>query len=497
MTALSAGAPPNSFTWSSTLLDRARKEVRRLQVRIAKAIQVGRWGKVKALQRLLTRSFHAKLLAVQRVSSNKGRRTPGVDGVLWNSPSAKVRAVLSLRSRAYKPLPLRRIYIPKKNGKKRPLSIPTMFDRAMQALHKLALAPVAESTADPNSYGFREGRSCADAIAAAFIDLANRNSATWILEADIQGCFDNISHQWLLDNIPMEKQPLKAWLQAGYVEGGLAFPTRKGAPQGGLISPTLANMTLDGLEAAVHAAVPRRSRVNFVRYADDLIVTGKSRAILETNVRPAIEAFLAERGLALNPEKTFVTHIRSGFTFLGQTLRKAGRSIRIVPSKQAVQSLLQRVGTIIRKHVSAPPQALIANLNRVLRGWANFHRHVVSTLTFRHIDHVVFQNLWRMLRRRHPGKGTTWLLREYWSAAGPGAIFSARYRDAKGQIKVSRLVHLAEIPIVRHIKIRATANPYLPEYAAYFWRRRHHAGTKQFGARELEQHRAKLSRPRG
>lgn len=263
--------------WRSIDWKKARREVRRLQMRIAKAVKEGRYGKVNALQWTLTHSFYARALAVKRVTSNKGKKTPGVDGVLWKSAKDKMQAVHSLRQRGYKAQPLRRIYIPKKNGKKRPLSIPAMYDRAMQALYKLALAPVAETIADRNSYGFREGRSCADAVQAAFNALAKPNSATWVLEGDITGCFDNISMDWLMQNIPLEKRILRQWLEAGYVEKGFHFPTRKRTPQGGIISPTLANMTLDGLEQAIHAAVPRRVRVNFIRYADDFIITGKSK----------------------------------------------------------------------------------------------------------------------------------------------------------------------------------------------------------------------------
>ncbi len=263
--------------------------------------------------------YLAKALAVKRVTSNTGKNTPGVDGILWKDHRAKMQAVHRLKQRGYKAQPLRRIYIPKKNGKKRPLSIPTMHDRAMQALYKLALAPVAETTADRNSYGFRDGRSCADAVAAAFNALAKPNSATWVLEGDISGCYDNISTAWLMENIPLEKRILRQWLNAGYVEKGIAFPTRKGTPQGGIISPTLANMTLDGLEKAVREAVPYRSRVNFVRYADDFIITGKSKTILESYIVPVVEQFLKERGLELSQDKSKISHITEGFTFLGQT----------------------------------------------------------------------------------------------------------------------------------------------------------------------------------
>ncbi len=224
--------------WAQINWDQARREVRRLQLRIAKAVKESRWNKVHALQYLLSRSFYAKLLAVKRVTSNKGKKTPGVDGVLWQGARAKWRAACGLRKRGYRPQPLRRIYIPKKNSlKKRPLSIPVMFDRAMQALYKLGLAPVAETASDGNSYGFREGRRCADAIAAAFNALAKPNSATWVLEGDIMGCYDNINQPWMLENIPMDRDVLRKWLECGYVDNNRLYPTRKGTPQGGIMTP--------------------------------------------------------------------------------------------------------------------------------------------------------------------------------------------------------------------------------------------------------------------
>ena len=193
-------------------------------MRIAKAVKESRWNKVRTLQYLLSRSFYAKLLAVKRVTSNKGKNTPGVDGVLWQGARAKWRAACSLRRRGYQPQPLRRVYILKKNGKKRPLSIPTMQDRAMQALYKMALAPVAETTADRNSYGFRESRGCADAVAAAFNALSKPNSAPWVFEADITGCYDNISQEWMLNHIPLDREVLRKWLRCGYVENGRLYP---------------------------------------------------------------------------------------------------------------------------------------------------------------------------------------------------------------------------------------------------------------------------------
>jgi RNA-directed DNA polymerase len=476
--------------WNSIDWRYSRRQVRRLQVRIAQAVKDNRWNRVKALHYLLTRSYYAKLLAVQRVTSNKGKNTPGVDGVLWRGARAKWRAACSLRRRGYKPQPLRRTHIPKKNGRKRPLSIPTMYDRAMQALYKLALAPVAETTADRNSYGFREGRSCADAIAASFNALSKPNSAPWVLEGDIKGCFDTISHEWLLRNIPMDKVVLRKWLKAGYVENGITYPTRKGTPQGGIISPTLANMTLDGLEEAVHSAVPRRSRVNFIRYADDFIITGKSKRLLEENVRPAVEAFLAERGLILSEEKTVITYIKKGCTFLGQTFRKHGRVLHITPSKQGVLALIRKVGTVIRKHVSAPMPVLIKKLNEKLRGWANYHRHVVASDAFSRVDTYVFEQLWRMLRRRHHNKCKRWLFQKYWTAAGRRHVFAVRVKTETGREKVCQVQRLYAIGIRRYVKIRADANPYVPEYAPYFWQRRHDKASKLLPAMSARQLRA-------
>ncbi|WP_198030918.1 reverse transcriptase N-terminal domain-containing protein, partial [Cupriavidus sp. amp6] len=228
---------------------RCHREVRRLQARIVKATWEGRHGKVKALQWLLTHSFSGKALAVKRVTENCGKRTPGVDGITWSAPKSRLEAVLSLKRRGYQPRPLRRIYIPKADGKKmRPLGIPCMVDRAQQALHLLALEPVAETTADPNSYGFRSARSTADAIEQCFRDLSKSSSSQWILEADIRSCFDEISHDWLVANIPMDKATLRRWLKSGYLHERVLHATEAGTPQGGIVSPTLMNMTLDGLE---------------------------------------------------------------------------------------------------------------------------------------------------------------------------------------------------------------------------------------------------------
>ena len=247
---------------------------RSLQARIVKAVAEGRWNKVKALVYLLTHSFSGRALAILRAVSNSGAKTPGVDGVLWNTPEAKSAAFGTLRRHGYQPQPLRRVYIPKSNGKRRALGIPTMRDRAMQALYLLGLDPIAESRADGHSYGFRLERRCADALRQVFLLLSNRHGPQWILEGDIKACFDRISHSWLLTHVPMDNRLLRQWLEAGFLEKHAWFATMEGTPQGGIISPVLANWTLDGLQrllAKRFATTPqqRKNKVHLVRYADD------------------------------------------------------------------------------------------------------------------------------------------------------------------------------------------------------------------------------------
>ncbi len=269
MDAISSGdvAPTRWNDWHTIPWAETFQHVARLQARIAKAAQNDNWRSVNRLQKLLVRSTTARVVAVRRVTENQGRKTPGVDGITWSTPKEKWKAVSTLDSRGYRPKPLRRIHIPKANGGKRPLGIPTIKDRAMQALYWLALDPVAETHGDPNSYGFRSGRATADAIAQCHNALSREHSPEWVLEGDIKGCFDNISHGWLVRNVPMDRHVLSKWLKAGFVEGHQLFPTDAGTPQGGPISPCLANLALDGMERLLKDNLPRRAKVNLNRPA--------------------------------------------------------------------------------------------------------------------------------------------------------------------------------------------------------------------------------------
>ncbi|HEV2395683.1 MAG TPA: group II intron reverse transcriptase/maturase [Candidatus Sulfotelmatobacter sp.] len=469
-----ASSGPTS-QWDQTNWLHCERTVRRLQARIVKATREGRWGKVKSLQWLLTHSFCGRALAVKRVTHNQGKRTPGVDGVTWSTPASRYRAINALRRHGYQPRPLRRVYIPKANGKLRPLGIPTMKDRAMQALYLLALLPVAETTGDPNSYGFRPERSTADAINQCFRLLTQRTSAAWVLEGDIRGCFDNISHEWMLEHIPTDKEVLRKWLKAGFVENRTLFPTEAGTPQGGIISPTLANLTLDGLERLLKETfrVKRvdgkhcNPKVNLVRYADDFIITGNSKELLENEVKPLVEQFLCDRGLQLSPEKTCITHIESGFDFLGQNTRKYGGKLLTTPSKKNLHAFLEKVRTLIRKNPAVKQEHLIWTLNPIISGWANYHRHVVATRAFRKAEMVLFHCLWRWAKRRHSEKSVTWITERYWHRLGRRRR-SFAVRMPHGKPILARLIDATETPIRRHVKIKSDANPFDLHWRAYF-----------------------------
>jgi RNA-directed DNA polymerase len=458
--------------WKNLDWSQIQEQVRRLQIRIAKATQAGKHRRAQALQWLLTHSLAAKLWAVRTVTRNQGARTPGVDNVIWRTDKQKLRAAFNLKRHPYRPLPLRRHYIPKSNGKMRPLSIPSMHDRAMQALHALALAPIAEVRADRNSYGFREGRRCADALTYCHTVLSRKSSAPWILEGDIRACFDQISHEWLLQHVPMDKQMLSKWLKAGYMEHGQLFPTDTGTPQGGIISPLLANFALDGLEEAVKAVASKGDKVHFVRYADDFVVTSATRELLEQKIKPAVTVFLQPRGLELSEQKTVITHITEGFDFLGHTVRKFGDKLLTGPAKSKVKALRVKISQLIQSALGYSQEWLIRKLNPLLRGWANYFRNGAATRTFKRVDKYVFERLWHWTTRRHPKKTQAFKKQKYFSAAGQNWGFSVRLRTAKGESQVLKLYRMARTKIERHIKVRSDANPYDETYTEYFRQRR-------------------------
>ena len=442
------------FTWASVNWEQAETTVGRIQSRISKAYRDGKPSLAKRLSYLLVHSFSAKLLAVKRVSEqNKGKNTPGTDSVLWKSDKAKENAVLSLNQGKYRSRPLRRIYIPKKNGKMRPLSIPTMYDRAMQALYAMALDPIQEATADPNSYGFRKGRSCQDAMCQIQLMMYSVKKSDWVLEGDIKGCFDNFSHEWMLNNIPMDRKILKQFLKAGYVFEERLFPSETGSPQGGVISPILANMVLNGMEKIVHT-VPY---AHLTRFADDFVVTCRSKESAE-NIKHLLIPFLAERGLELSEEKTLITHIEDGFDFLGWNFRRfkvqRDKFLMIQPSKKSVEYFKNTINEVVLKHGIAMTQKdLIEILNPKIRGWCNYHRSAMSSRTFSDLSAYLFSTLFRWGLRRHSNKGKKWVANRYWHRQGKRKWVFCTDENA--------LLSPTDIKKKRYVKVRNTANPYL------------------------------------
>lgn len=439
-------------------------------MRIAKATREGRHGKAKALQWILTHSFYAKLLAVKRVTSNRGASTPGVDNIILTSSKQKLQTAQSLKRKGYKPLPLRRIYIPKPNGKKRPLSIPAIGDRAMQALHLLALEPVAESILGKHMYGFRPKRCTADAIEQCFNALARKNSAQWILEGDIKACFDMVDFNWMLKQIPMDKTVLSKWLHAGFMEKNVFYHTQEGLPQGGIISPTIMNVVLNGLERVVAKNTKKPDKVNVIMYADDFIITGSSKEVLEQKVKPVVESFLKARGLELSEEKTKITHIDNGFDFLGFNVRKYDGKLLIKPARKNIKLFLAKIRKIIKANKTMKTAELIGLLNPKIYGWANYYRYSVAKEIFRYVDSCIFRAIWRWTMRRHyPKKGKRWVKDKYFRTKGANRwIFFAKVKDKQGKSKYKDLARALTIPIKRHIKIKADANPYDPAYKDYF-----------------------------
>ena len=481
------------YEWNTLPWKTIEKQVFKLQKRIYQASQRGDVKTVHKLQRLLMKSWSAKCLAVRRVTQdNKGKRTAGVDGVKSLTPRQRLRLVqnLDLNQKAQ---PLRRIWIPKPGSdEKRPLSIPVMADRALQALVKLALEPEWEAKFEPNSYGFRPGRSAHDAIEAIFASI--RYKPKFVLDADIAKCFDRIDHDALLaklETFPALRRVIKAWLKAGVMDGDTLFPTEEGTPQGGVVSPLLANIALHGFETAITTAFPRwvegqrgpdgkRNQISgwqprVVRYADDFVIIHPDLEVIK-EAKEIAERWLKDMGLELKPSKTRITHTldkyqgSTGFDFLGFNIRQfrvgktkwrtSGRGriklefkTIIRPSKEAIKRHYREVAQVIHRYRTAPQAGLIARLNPIIRGWCNYYSTVVSKKVFSRMDHLIWRRLYRWARRRHGKTSRRKVVAKYWRPDGT-------YRWSFATRKGHRLVLYARTPIRRHRKVKGTRSPY-------------------------------------
>ena len=470
--------------WQIVNWRKANRVVKNLRQRIFKATRKQDWSRVRNLQRLLLKSYSTVLLAVRRVTQiNAGKRTAGIDKMLVKTGLAKAKLVDELRLwKPWQPLAARRVYIPKSNGKQRPLGIPSVIDRCYQAMVKEALEPCWEAQFEPTSFGFRPRRSAQDAMAQIYVIANVNNRKKWVIDADIAGCFDHIDHDFLLKqlgNFPA-RGLISQWLRAGYLEDGQMHPTMSGTPQGGIISPLLANIALHGMETALgifrytQGVVKKGTRKLVVRYADDFLVFCETEAEAEAT-QADLQRFLSIRGLTLSEEKTRIVHLSEGFDFLGFNVRhyrsintQTGWKLLIKPSLKSVAQFREKLRHTFKRLQGSNAMCLIRVLNPIIRGWANYYRGVVSSEVFGHLSGYIFWKVRRWISKTHPNKSYTWRDRRYWMEhpAYPGSHWSF-VDQGSGMV----LYRIEFTRIQRHVLIRGDACPDDPSYQGYFEQR--------------------------
>jgi RNA-directed DNA polymerase len=477
-----------SVAWRTLPWRKLERHVYRMQKRIYRASQHGNTRKVEKLQKLLLKSEAARLLAVRRVTQdNQGKKTAGVDGVKSVPPTGRLLLVKQLHTKHWKqrkhPKPARRVWIPKPGkAERRPLGIPTMMERAKQALVKMVLEPAWEAKFEPNSYGFRPGRSCQDAIGAIFLGI--RYKPKYVLDADIKGCFDHIDHRALLKKLntyPKLASLIRGWLKAGVMEGVEFSPTEQGTPQGGVISPLLANIALHGMEREIMQLGHWRERPIVVRYADDFVILHSELAVIQQAIE-RIERWLDGMGLQLSLSKTRITHTLTphegnvGFDFLGFHVQQyrmgknhmgknthggpLGHKTLIRPSKEAIKRHTREIGQRLRKLRNAPQERVISELNPIIRGWSTYYQWVVCSEVFKRCDHITFLQLARWGVARHPNKGKRWTGKKYWIRLSTRTTFGTYAKDKAGNPKPIYVRGHTQTHSQDYIKVRGNASPY-------------------------------------
>lgn len=459
-----------SLHWNKIQWQKVEKQVRRLQERIYRAAKRQQWQKVRSLQILLAKSYSNKLKAIRDVTQrNTGKTTPGVDNKVYDTPAKRWEvSQRQLNYQTHKPSPVKRIYIPKKDGSKRPLGIPTMDDRIVQAIIKTALEPEWEARFEPHSYGFRPGRCTMDAVVEIQQRLGRSKYTCWVLDADISKCFDMIAHEPLLNRVPVFRKLLSKWLKAGVEIFGDLTETPMGTPQGGIISPLLANIALDGMERLFQGTAPRG--ISLIRYADDFVVIATSKVILTRYVVPKLEQFFHDRGLRLNPEKTRIVHRTEGFVFLGFEFRyfeKRHNSLLLIrPAKANINEVLRTIKETFRQISYRPLEEIIPKINTIVRGWTNYYRYVHSKESFAYLQHRMFWIIWAGLKRRHDkNKSAKWLRKQYFT---PNESNKWTLKTKKGN-KV--LFRPKSVRIQRFTSLNGLNSPY-DRYQKSLWKER-------------------------
>lgn len=469
--------------WHAINWQKSNRIVRGLRRRIFKATSEGNWRKVRSLQKLMLRSYSNMVLSVRKATqNNKGSKTPGVDKVLVKTPQARGKMVDDLiKNQSWKPKPVKRIYIPKSNGKQRPLGIPTIKDRCLQAIVKNALEPCWEAQFEGISYGFRPGRCTHDAIGKIYLSVRPNGKKKWVVDADIKGCFDNINHDKLTEtigNFPGRKL-IKLWLKAGYVQNNVFHKQETGTPQGGILSPLLANIALHGMEKALgikynHKGESIGKRI-LIRYADDFVILCETKEDAE-KAQDDIEFWLNERGLHLSQEKTQIIHLTEGFDFLGFNIRhykvrntKTGYKLLIKPSKEFLKNTRKDIREIFLKYIGYPVGTLIKAINPVIRGKANYMNKVVSAAEFQKLDYFLYKRQYRYAKRTHPNKSNSWRKKRYWGKMNPNREDNWVFGDKAIGIY---MIKFSWTKVDRHALVKKGFSPDNPELKEY-WEKRH------------------------
>jgi RNA-directed DNA polymerase len=484
-----ANGTKKQTNWNAINWRKANRTVRNLRHRIFRAAQEGTLNKVRSLQKLMLKSYSNRLVSVRRVAQiNAGKNTPGVDKLVIKTPAARGRMVdILAHYTLWKAKPARRVYIPKTNGKLRPLGIPVIVDRCLQAMVKNALEPAWEARFEGSSYGFRPGRSCHDAIEKIYGLARPNKTKKWVLDADIRGAFDHISHDYLLKAIGAVpgKELIKQWLKTGYVEHGAFHATEQGTPQGGVASPLLANIALHGMEEAIGVTYDYRGQLigkrAVVRYADDFVCFCETREDAE-QVQKILVEWLKERGLALSEEKTRIVHLTEGFDFLGFNIRhypapqtsRTGWKLLIKPSKESVQDVQRKLKDQWDKVQGTNVQSVLTKLNPIIRGWANYFRTAVAKEIFSSLDRWMFYKADRYTRRMHPKKPKDWRHRKYWGRFQLERLDPWVFGDKQTG---GHVLKFSWFPIERHILVKGRASPDDPRLVDY-WKKRQAAKAK-------------------